>query len=190
MHCVRYDWQVLYGQISYDKRKPEKNLCRPFQLLIIKIMKIIVKNWFLFLNTTCSFFASFFLGFQAPLLFYNLARHHSANKLYLFYVFFRCFFNLGCSHITKKKAFLVKVGLLCWNMTYLDMSWNMKLFRRHWNCYKENFIFFLQFYDFDDKKINKSNFYKNKKLFKIDEINVNRKLVSKKEPYCTKESIK
>ena len=44
--------------------------------------------------------------------------------------------------------------------------------------------------NFDDKKINKSNFYKNKKLFKIDEINVNKILVSKKEPYCTKESIK
>ena len=121
MHCVRYNWQVLYGQISCDKRKPEKNLCRPFQLLILKIMKIIVKNLFLFLNTTCSFFASFFPGFQAPLLFYNLARHYSANKLYLFYVFFRCFFNFGCSHITKKKAFLVKVGLLCWNMTYLHV---------------------------------------------------------------------
>ena len=35
----------------------------------------------------------------------------------------------------------------------------------------------------DDKKINKSNFYKNKKLFKIDDIDVNEVLVSKKEPY-------
>ena len=37
--------------------------------------------------------------------------------------------------------------------------------------------------NFDDKKINKSNFYKNKKLFKIDDIDVNEVLVSKKEPY-------
>ena len=33
------------------------------------------------------------------------------------------------------------------------------------------------------KDINKSNFYKNKKLFKIDDIDVNKILVSKKEPY-------
>ena len=32
---------------------------------------------------------------------------------------------------------------------------------------------------FDDKKINKSNFYKNKILFKIDDIDVNKTLVSK-----------
>ena len=44
--------------------------------------------------------------------------------------------------------------------------------------------------NFDDKKINKSNFYKNKKLFKIDDIDVNKILVSKKEPYGTKKSIK
>ena len=30
--------------------------------------------------------------------------------------------------------------------------------------------------NFDDEKINKSNFYKNKKLFKIDDIDVNKKL--------------
>ena len=34
---------------------------------------------------------------------------------------------------------------------------------------------------FSDKKINKSNFYKNKKLSKIDDIDVNKILVSKKE---------
>ena len=33
---------------------------------------------------------------------------------------------------------------------------------------------------FDDKEINKSNFYKNKKSFKIDEIDANMILVSKK----------
>ena len=37
--------------------------------------------------------------------------------------------------------------------------------------------------------MNKSNFYKNKKLFKIDDIGVNKRLVSKKEPYGTKKSI-
>ena len=41
-----------------------------------------------------------------------------------------------------------------------------------------------------DKKINKSNFYKNKKIFKIDDIDVNKILVSKKESYGTKNSSK
>ena len=37
-----------------------------------------------------------------------------------------------------------------------------------------------------DKKISKSDFYKNKKLFKIEDIDVNKLLVSKKESYDTK----
>ena len=44
--------------------------------------------------------------------------------------------------------------------------------------------------NFDDKKINKSNFYKNKKLFNIHDIDVNKILVSKKESYGTKNSLK
>ena len=40
--------------------------------------------------------------------------------------------------------------------------------------------------NFDDKKINNINFYKNKKLLRIDEIDVNQILVSKKESYDTK----
>ena len=40
--------------------------------------------------------------------------------------------------------------------------------------------------NFDDKKINKSNFYKNKKICKIDELDVNKILVSRKEPYGKK----
>ena len=44
--------------------------------------------------------------------------------------------------------------------------------------------------NFDDKKINKSNFYKNKKLFSLNEIDVNKILVSKKESYGTKNSLK
>ena len=34
------------------------------------------------------------------------------------------------------------------------------------------------------------NFSKNKKLFQIDDINVNKMLVSKKEPYGTKKALK
>ena len=38
---------------------------------------------------------------------------------------------------------------------------------------------------FGDKKIKKSNFYKNKKAFKIDDdIDVNKILVSKEKSYC------
>ena len=44
--------------------------------------------------------------------------------------------------------------------------------------------------NFDDKKINKSNFYKNKKLFSLNDMDVNKILVSKKESYGTKNSLK
>ena len=40
--------------------------------------------------------------------------------------------------------------------------------------------------NFDDRKINKSNFYKNKKFFSLNDIDVNKILVSKKESYGTK----
>ena len=43
---------------------------------------------------------------------------------------------------------------------------------------------------FDDQNINKSNFYESKILFNIDEIDVNKMLVSKKEPYGKKSSFK
>ena len=42
---------------------------------------------------------------------------------------------------------------------------------------------------FDDEKITKSNFYRNKRLFKIDDIDINKVLVSKKEPYGKKSSV-
>ena len=44
--------------------------------------------------------------------------------------------------------------------------------------------------NFDYKKIKKSDFYKNKKINKIDDINVNNILVSKKEPDGKKNSFK
>ena len=42
----------------------------------------------------------------------------------------------------------------------------------------------------NDKKINKSNFYRNERLFNIDDIDIDKILVSKKEPYGKKDSIK
>ena len=44
--------------------------------------------------------------------------------------------------------------------------------------------------NFEDKKIKKSDFYKNKKIKSIDYIDVNKMLVSKKERYRTKNSFK
>ena len=44
--------------------------------------------------------------------------------------------------------------------------------------------------NFEDKKINKSTFYKNKKLFDIHDLDVNKILVSKKESYGTRNSFK
>ena len=41
-----------------------------------------------------------------------------------------------------------------------------------------------------NKKIKRSDFYKNKKVAKIDDIDVNKILVSKEEPYGTKNSFK
>ena len=44
--------------------------------------------------------------------------------------------------------------------------------------------------NFNDKKVRKNIFLKNKKVFKIDNIDINNVLVSKKEPYGTKNSFK
>ena len=44
--------------------------------------------------------------------------------------------------------------------------------------------------NFGDKKIKKSNFYKNKKVITIDDIDINNILVSKEEPYGSKNPFK
>ena len=44
--------------------------------------------------------------------------------------------------------------------------------------------------NFGDKKINKCNFYKNKKIFSMYDLDVNQKLISEKESYGTKRSFK
>ena len=59
------------------------------------------------------------------------------------------------------------------------------------NYYKKIFYFFSSLsirmsknsIKFDDKKIKKSDFYKNKKIFNINDIDANNTLVSKKEKY-------
>ena len=44
--------------------------------------------------------------------------------------------------------------------------------------------------NFDDQKIKISEFYKNKEVTEIDKTDVNKILVSKEEPYGTKDSFK
>ena len=44
--------------------------------------------------------------------------------------------------------------------------------------------------NFDDRKINKINFHKNKKIFNIYDLDVNKILVSKKQSYGKKNSLK
>ena len=44
--------------------------------------------------------------------------------------------------------------------------------------------------NFDDKKIKRSDFYKNKKVFQIDNIEANKTLVSKEKLYGTQNSFK
>ena len=65
-------------------------------------------------------------------------------------------------------------------------------------CYKECFTFFFlesirisgKSINFDVRKINKISFYKNKKLSSLNDIDVNKILVSKNESYGTKNSLK
>ena len=65
------------------------------------------------------------------------------------------------------------------------------------NCYKKNCTFFLpsirmsaKNVNFGDKKKFKSAFYKNKKVAKIDDIDVNKILVSNEKTYGTKNLFK
>ena len=44
--------------------------------------------------------------------------------------------------------------------------------------------------NFDEKKLKKSTFYKSKRIYSTDDIDVNNILVSKKEPYGNKNSLK
>ena len=78
------------------------------------------------------------------------------------------------------------------------LCWNMWSFFRHPNyCKKIFYIFFSSSIRmsgkniiFVDKKINKFNFYKNRKLFTIYDIDIDKILISKKEPYGRKSSFK
>ena len=67
---------------------------------------------------------------------------------------------------------------------------------RHPNYYKKNYFLLPSIrmsgknINFEDKQIKKRSFYKNKKLFKVEDIDVNKILLSKKDPYGANKSIK
>ena len=81
----------------------------------------------------------------------------------------------------KKKEERKKIRQECYDKTlskryenYFDF-----LFLHHIRMSRKNIIF-------DNKKISKSNFYKNKKLIPMNNADVNKILVSKRESYGTK----
>ena len=85
---------------------------------------------------------------------------------------------------------------LCWN-TNLDSRYNRWSLPVHLKLLHKNFLLFFIKYTNEQKerkfwrqKIKKSDFYKNKKVTKIDDIDVNKILVSKEEPYGTKNPFK
>ena len=94
------------------------------------------------------------------------------------------FYYLGCFNKLK------------YNLFWLVLKYN--LFTRYAHEYKKYFYGFYSHVikinrkniNCDDKKVNKSNFYRNKRLFNIDKIDIDKILVSKKEPYGKKDSVK
>ena len=82
---------------------------------------------------------------------------------------------------------------LCWNIINLGLQQNIWWFHIHPNYYEEKCYFFSpsirmsgKNVNFGDKIIKKHKFYRNKKVTKIDDIGVNKILVCKEEPHCTK----
>ena len=80
-------------------------------------------------------------------------------------------------------------------MTHLDLLLNTRSLLRLPNYYNKNSLSFSPSVRMsgksvsEDKKIKKSNIYKNKKILKIDHIDSNKVLVSKEEPYDKKRFI-
>ena len=74
-------------------------------------------------------------------------------------------------------------------MAHLDLSWNMDYSKDTQIIFRKKVTFFYlsirmngKSINVGGKKIKKSNFYKNKKIFKIDNIDGNKILISEKEP--------
>ena len=72
--------------------------------------------------------------------------------------------------------------------------WSLLVHSNHYKKILLSFSFSIRItgknVNFGDKEIKKSNFYKNKKVIKIDNIDANKILVSKEEPYGTKNYFK
>ena len=85
------------------------------------------------------------------------------------------YINFGIAPVFNKNLTKEISIPLCWNRTHSDLT-----------CFFHQININLK----TKKKIKKSDFYKNKKVFKIDEIDADKILVSKIEPYGTNKSIK
>ena len=81
-------------------------------------------------------------------------------------------------------------------MAHLDLSWNMDYSKDTQIIFRKKVTFFYlsirmngKSINVGGKKIKKSNFYKNKKIFKIDNIDGNKILISEKEPCAEKSQL-
>ena len=81
-------------------------------------------------------------------------------------------------------------------MAHLDLSWNMDYSKDAQIIFRKKVTFFYlsirmngKSINVGGKKIKKSNFYKNKKIFKIDNIDGNKILISEKEPCAEKSQL-
>ena len=81
-------------------------------------------------------------------------------------------------------------------MAHLDLSWNMDYSKDTQIIFRKKVTFFYlsirmngKSINVGGKKIKKSNFYKNKKICKIDNIDGNKILISEKEPCAEKSQL-
>ena len=95
------------------------------------------------------------------------------------------------------QIFTYLITSLSYSITLNELQEIIELLHSTPNYYKKTLTFFLpsirrsgKNINFEDKKINKSNFYKNKKLFKIEGIDINNIIVYRKGSYSTENSLK
>ena len=95
----------------------------------------------------------------------------------------------------KKEYHVIFIGFDFFLINYLSIIL-INYLQSYVNYYKRSLYSFLpnirtswKNISFDGKKINKSNFHKNKKLFNIYDVDVDKRLISKREHYGKKKLI-
>ena len=78
------------------------------------------------------------------------------------------------------------------HVNFISLDWTLSIAIKNFLhfCYLTSLRLSGKSINFDDKKINKSNFYNNKKLISLNDIDVNKLVVSKKDSYGTKNTLK